>query len=430
MIQASQSNSLFHAYGLVKMLLWVPTEARQSILPWNLQLRSSFNAVNDIMVDIDEVAGVPQEIDLDANPWAPKFRPRQYLLDDLAMLNAADNMEKAGLHMPDHRMSDKFKAAQKSRQDIEARSNALHLPVLRNTSSDRESFDDSLAALETEAASLATKSTSLKKMKAEPIVPTYKPLFDKGVFEPLKFDVANRFAAYMDHSLRLIKAEIAFSRLSSSMQEEERETVRQRIQKIHTNIKQSMIQKGTAEFNLWEKRATLVLDELLASQADPPVLSVDRRSLEPMEAKVEEFWPAIPCMLLDIDPREKNFSSDITSTVKALTLLRDLIPPLMWRRAASVSDSIDFIATEGGSDLVAEAPAITDPSVGGRLDHREMKSSSLNRTMLEQLVEAWIEWPFRPTDAELREANSGLENVADTVEEEEDGKTDVDDTAF
>ncbi|KAF2207370.1 hypothetical protein CERZMDRAFT_91799 [Cercospora zeae-maydis SCOH1-5] len=46
-------------------------------------------------------------------------------------------------------------------------------------------------------------------------------------------------------------------------------------------------------------------------------------------------------------------------------------------------------------------PAITDPRKGGRLDPKHMKVRQLTSEMLEGLIKAWFEWPFKPDGWEL-----------------------------
>ena len=86
-----------------------------------------------------------------------------------------------------------------------------------------------------------------------------------------------------------------------------------------------------------------------------PLLAIDRRAYEPMVAKEDEFWPKVPSMLVEMDPRANNFATDITSASKANTLMRDFLAMLMWRRALPVSESLDLVAPEAGTDLIEEA---------------------------------------------------------------------------
>ena len=122
-------------------------------------------------------------------------------------------------------------------------------------------------------------------------------------------------------------------------------------------------------------------------------------------------------MLLEIDPREKSFATESTPAAKTLDVIRDLLAIIMWRRGKLVAEALDGIGLDASADLIAEAPDITDPTKGGRLDHRQLKAQNLTRAMMEQLIVAFNEWPFRPTDADMRDM-SVMVGQSDAIEEE------------
>ncbi|KAF2155170.1 S-adenosyl-L-methionine-dependent methyltransferase [Myriangium duriaei CBS 260.36] len=425
MMHAAHMNTLFHSYGLVKMLFWLPAEARGTVLPWHDGERVTYNATSDVLVDMAEIAGVPRRTEgLAKKSWAVVDRQRLHLMDSISSLRVADTMKKNGIKMPEHRIPDTLKAAQKNRDKIEKMSQILHLPVVQDTPANLEGFENSVMELEAEVARIAGNVKTVHLMKLEPISAKYRYLIKNGVFDPLDVELPNRFLAYIEHSIRLIQAEIGFVRLSSSMDDSKKEEYRERFRKINADVRRIIAQGNTSAYLLWEARAARLLTDILGCYADSPVLAIDRRPFEPLAAKEDEFWPQTPMMLLEVDPREKPFASECTRANKTDTIMRDFFRMLLWKRSVHLDEALDSFAPEAGTDLPPETKSMHDPTKGGRLDYRMLKPANLTREMLAELIDAYCEWPFKPTDAEMRESSGNMTGRSEGDEENSEDQSD------
>lgn len=151
-----------------------------------------------------------------------------------------------------------------------------------------------------------------------------------------------------------------------------------------------------------------VLEEERAIRTNPPVIPYDRRRVDPILTHPDEFYPQNPLHLLDISPRARNLKSDITSAAEGNAVMRDLAQTLLMRPREDVVRALDRIAPNAGRDLVAATPSLRDASRGGRVDPRDLSARCIDRDMFLDLVDAFLEWPFRPTTVELAVSQAGL----------------------
>jgi hypothetical protein len=180
-----------------------------------------------------------------------------------------------------------------------------------------------------------------------------------------------------------------------------------------------------AKVNILEKslRAEVLLhrDNLHLLYQDPPVLNWDRRSIEPLRVQPNEFFPAIPCALLDVQPKA------------AARVLRDMGPRsnrggdtfdlmlrhLLQKSSDPVLKALNTIYAGAGDGVFPECPSLMDPSLGGSPvgGAGQLASRALNERQLIEIIEAWIKWPFRPSYSELvsRTIEDFTDNDADEV---------------
>lgn len=402
MVVSSQVNEMYHSYGLVKMLLWAPAASRGVVLPQHLGSRGAFVATNDVLVDINEVIGAPEPQQETTKTWAVKRSGRPRVIEDIATLRAIDSMKAEGLEIPKNRVTQSDPDVEARRTDVEKFCKTLDLPLSKGTTYDLTTFKASLSKLEEDVERVIEAGpTTLKEMKAEPVSEEGRYLEEQ--FDGFSFPMQTRFAAFISHSLRLLKAERHYFTLSPTLGTDEKKTLMRRLSAVQVSIRSSLQYKGATGPSMWEPRATNILDELVGSFSDPPLLPSDRRTLEPLKADASEFWPVKPLMLLEIDPREKSFGTGVTSPNTATTLLRDFMSAVMAKRTSPVLESLDRVAPHAAEDILDKVEAITNPNEGGRLSPDELRTYSLSRTMLEELIEAWIAWPNRPSDEELRD---------------------------
>ncbi|KAL2019559.1 hypothetical protein VTK56DRAFT_9526 [Thermocarpiscus australiensis] len=146
-------------------------------------------------------------------------------------------------------------------------------------------------------------------------------------------------------------------------------------------------------------------DNLHVLHQDPPVLNWDRRYVEPLVVRPTEFFPNVPCVLLDIQPkaaapvlRERGPGSNRSGDTFDL-----ILRALVQHSTTPISKALDGIypgATDGVCPL---CPSLWDPAQGGSPlpGWGELTSRSLSERQLVEIVAGWMKWPFRPSYAEL-----------------------------
>ncbi|KAK0611236.1 hypothetical protein B0T14DRAFT_403563, partial [Immersiella caudata] len=139
---------------------------------------------------------------------------------------------------------------------------------------------------------------------------------------------------------------------------------------------------------------------------DPPVLHWDRRLYEPLIVRPEDFYPNIPCALLDIQPKAPHW------------LFRDIGPNSVYR----AGDFFELILRHTGNSAampLSKAFASIYPGVKeGVLDQcrsihdtsrhgspvsgwGELSTRCLNEEQWVDIMQSWVHWPFGPNFFEL-----------------------------
>ncbi|KAK0750499.1 hypothetical protein B0T18DRAFT_128962 [Schizothecium vesticola] len=162
----------------------------------------------------------------------------------------------------------------------------------------------------------------------------------------------------------------------------------------------------------------LYRDNLHVFNQDPPVLVWDRRLYEPLLGRPDEFFPNVPLALLDIQPRATH------------PLLRDMgrhsghagdyfeliLRCLQQSGTQGPSRALDHIAPGCSDAVIPLCPSLRDPDVGGSPmgGYGEVSCRSLNERQMMEILQAWMEWPLKPSYAQL------VGRLTDSDEPEED----------
>lgn len=166
------------------------------------------------------------------------------------------------------------------------------------------------------------------------------------------------------------------------------------------------------------KAISCLLDDILSCEAQPETLIRDRRAYEPLQAHTHEFWPRYEVTLLDVVPHESDLSAPgIVDRAEGAKICQELVKHLYQSPAMSVPKSLNKLAPNAAQDLIPQVPALSDARKGGRLDVNHLTVRMLTQEMMDGLVRAFCEWPFRPSSLEMTLAQSeeigGLADVDD-----------------
>ncbi|KAH8904496.1 S-adenosyl-L-methionine-dependent methyltransferase [Coniochaeta sp. PMI_546] len=370
-INSIRSGTLFQKYGLVRMLIWVGEEEKSAVMPRTIQRRKRLSIDAEMSTDyVAEIAGADRSRGQDG---APDRFARDHAIDLESIRGVLARM----------------------------RSTKTTIPPGRETSIVRE------------FASLSKKQQAAVRAGSKPAV------FDR----PYRAELEQLEAALEAGKLSPAADQQKHRRLTDLRYKVQWELRRHKA--IHDMLSDASL--APAE---WDQRIRrldkylriefmLTRDNLHVWRQDPPVLTWDRRPLEPLVVRDTEFFPNVPCALLDIQPkathpllREMGPGTSRAGDMFAVILssmMRSSIDPL-----GKVLESIYPGAKEG---VLPGCPTLR-AGVALPPGYAEWNARSLNEGQLVEILEAWMEWPFRPGFSELVARES---EDSDLVGEDESG---------
>lgn len=162
----------------------------------------------------------------------------------------------------------------------------------------------------------------------------------------------------------------------------------------------------------------LYRDNMHIFDQDPQVLMWDRRPYEPLRVQPDEFYPNVPLALLDIQPRATHpLLRDMgRHSGHAADYFELILRSLQQNGMQGVSRALESVAPGCSDAVVPHCPSLRDPAVGGSSlgGPGEVTCRTLNERQLMEILQAWMDWPLKPTYAQL------VGRLTDTEEPEED----------
>ncbi|KHN97330.1 Ribosomal RNA adenine methylase transferase [Metarhizium album ARSEF 1941] len=358
-ISSIRTSTLFHRYGLIRMLIWVNDEDKRRLLPRSIhrRKRSAFEA--EISCEwVHEVAG------LDA-----KVQDRNALRDEWINTESAaqtlERMRAAGLSMPKGRETLMYSKLQGEPELLGQKLAGERPPSLTRP------FKQELEELAQQGFSESAETS--KRLKA--------------LRQREKYD---QQAALM--YLGLLQERDAVAALSASSPTEfERANAA-------WNEKIDCLKKNARnEFNG-------IRDSYHVFRQSPPAMLWDRRPYEPLSARGEEFFPNAPTALLDIQPKamhpvfrqhgpNSSRSGDMSDVMLRFWLHHTLLP---------IQKAMEGL-WGGFGHLITECPSVRDPSRGGTpmTGNGALTVRAMNGEQWAEIMEAWMNWPFMPSYTQM-----------------------------
>ncbi|KAL9103949.1 MAG: hypothetical protein Q9163_001055 [Psora crenata] len=143
-------------------------------------------------------------------------------------------------------------------------------------------------------------------------------------------------------------------------------------------------------------------DDRHAFSMDPPLLSWDNRTYEPLTASPSEFYNPRELALLDFQAKLPN-TLPLTSEQ---AIYMDLLGTALFARKGPQNLRVLKTVAPGAYEaLVPKVEELRDASQGGRREIDGVRVRAMTARMLWRLAVEWGEWPFRP---ELREVLRGF----------------------
>lgn len=374
----------FHAYGPVRLLMWMPGSLRNSALPATVAYRKRFSLRLEMVCHVEEIIR-------GTDGMREKEKRRPDFLDIASSIQVLRKMKKYNIHISRSRqdvihklarevLKDSDGAALDDMKDPLGRITTMRSPWQRELEQLEENFrDGKFGRFSDESADTKSQSPEYARMiglrknwrhnqKNKLIL---EDLFrEQDVIDSLERDACNG-------ELDALEREVKMKEFTCS-----KERFNTRLEQMSDRIK--MLYKHQR-------------DDRRAFFQDPPVLMWDRRIAEPVVAHENEIHPSIPFSLLDFQPH----SPDLYPLTKEQVKQGNQILTALFDSPDRGLAALDIAAPGAYNAIVPKVPDLRDPLRGGRQDASLMQAHMLTREMVYGIYKAWDEWPSRPSLAEM-----------------------------
>jgi mitochondrial transcription factor 1 len=382
LISAIRTSSLFQKYGLVRMLIWVQDADKKSMLPRLIQGRTRVAAEAELATEwLHEVAAYDPPPEDDQSRFS-----RSADIDRESIRGVVQRMQESGMTTPDGRKTRRLQAM----LDGKALEDADTAPVYGTRQiivSEWQGLEARLAAgqLDNDPALLKRVKylrsrinwEALRQQKIDPLLAEGSAIAALKAAGDQPAETAAREAAWI----------AAIDGLEVSLR----------------------------------KQFRMYRDNQHIFHQTPPVLQWDRRAYEPLTLNpIEELFPNVPCTLLDIQPKAMDplFRQFGPGSSRAGDYFEALLKIIWSTESQELQAALNRVWMGAGDTIVPQMASLRDPSRGGiNLGGYggEMVPRILNADQLHELLERWMEWPFKPGYMEFIGRTSEGESDVDDV---------------
>ncbi|KAF2144560.1 uncharacterized protein K452DRAFT_316534 [Aplosporella prunicola CBS 121167] len=398
------SHTGIHQYGLIRMLVWCDDYTKERLIPKDLS-GDSFSLSFQHTTDTHLIA----------ERYPPELSRHGTDLDLASAVRAAESMRRLGMKLPQNRsnflhhaaldlLSTESNDAFKRYQDVENE--------LRSRFIEKRDALEELEALEAEfkAGTLTMPQTA----------PNTKQLIQDprwGRLESLRNAASSALHnKRMNHrswepTLAIGERMLSLERLiiDESKSDAERLAAKQEWENTKKKFRNTWRKLGTTR----RRQALLAFDQRKAFYwLERPLLMWDRRPFEPLATRKNEFHPQTDMALLDINPKP---APGERSERDSLYWQRFAMK-LSSRTTSSIKAALNDIYLGAADALLPEIGLVHDPKQGGSIDIEEVRVRNLTPEMVEEIVDAYRRWIFRPDaiEVQLTEDRLNWEDLANS----------------
>ncbi|KAB5536248.1 hypothetical protein GE09DRAFT_1141893 [Coniochaeta sp. 2T2.1] len=352
-VNSIRSGTLFQKYGLVRMLIWTGQEEVSGLVPRTIQRRKRLAVDGELSTEyITEIAGSDNG---KGHEGADRFH-RDHNIDLDSVRGALERMKASGTVTPPGRETTMMKELSALTEQEQSAICAGSIPA----TFDRP-YRAELAELEADFAAGKFSSADLQK---------HRRLID------LRYKV---------------NWELRRHKLIHDMLSNRSTTPAEWDEQIKHLDKYLRI-----EFLLQR-------DNLHIWRQDPPVLTWDRRPFEPLVVRDKEFFPNVPGALLDIQPKPTHplLRQIGPGTSRAGDMFGSILGPLMRHSIDPVGKVLESIFPGAGEGVLPNCKTVNLGEGEMPPGYPEWNARSLNEAQFVDILQHWMEWPFRPSFSEL-----------------------------
>lgn len=427
MTYAALTNAIFQRGGLVRMLWWAPDATKTYIFPANVRGKRGYDMNLQMGASITEVAGV-SHLETSLRP-SKMDSPRAPEMDAFVAGRVKREMAERRQVIPRGRKHPMALKPTTEEDDAHA-----HDSFFKTTCT---TTDDLVLAIGEYREHLVATATVLESMRSRKASDNksdlIKNLYERHVrYQQSKDAVRSRSKEYktfftscasefravvsMDTQLRLLNLEANYAAVSENNPDPKTlSALREKILSLNKSCDAWLEEHFSDSMT---KKIHTLLDDLISLEAQPPIIPRDRRPYEPLRARSHEFWPQYDLTLLDLTPRLADLSSPgVADKVESAKACQEVIKIIYSSPALSLTTALERVAPNAANDLLPLVPEIMDARKGGRMDPGRMSVRMLSQEMMEGLIRAFMDWPFRPSSVDLALA----QGEGETLGGDEDG---------
>lgn len=406
LLSAVRGNALFQGYGLVRMLIWMLDKEKKQVLPRVVSHRRKSTLEAELSCEnIFEIAGSDLLVGADR---------REHNVDLESAKIVRKKMEKAQILTPPSRVG-----------ELEAL--AAETSSKKSSSSVIRPFDKELAELKERYARREfpacydkegepvfldlDDARRSKRPRGCALTPEYQRLCHltyRVNQSSRKTNVVDRaLAEYYEITQQLIDIEGQESEEVTST----RKALVEKFEKWKEDIEGL---QPDLHMQIWQR-----LEERRMFRQDPPVLLWDRRYAEPLKVTPKEFYPQQEMCLLDFHPQPAwPILSASHGNLSNYDDFEFILGALFITPTQSVVSGLKSVAPGADEWILPRCPSMRDTTRGGTVDLNHLTVRSMSVEHFRELFEAWMDWPFKPSKAEML-MRHGSQNVSDEEEDDE-----------
>lgn len=415
LVGSIRTQTLLQKYGQVRMLIWIGDVEARRVIPKTLSHRRPSSIEAEIYSDVSEIASsTALSARLDSGFTASNT------------LEVLDRMTAAGITVPLERESDAMQLVKSGVPDALGDNRRRRRRERKNIESEEGFTDEPVEGVEKWTPGVMNKNMLNHTFHAR--LNSLEEDFQNGGFEE-KIELPKNLEVEHENTerllwtpeyglLQLLRRQHRSGRiLLPSRQDMVEELVtlmgleRQSFLLPQGASRQKAINKitakGAAILDRVDNLPEYAIEDLLyfidtfqSGISTPPFLLWDRRQVEPLKVRPDEFVPAQEMTLLDIQPKplwpilRENYPENMET-------FDFILGNLMTTPSQPLKKGFDALAPGAFEWMVDHCPLLTDPTQGGSYHPATLRVRMLTPGMLKQIIEAWMTWPFRPSRYEL-----------------------------
>lgn len=391
-------NDGFHAFGPVRMLLWMDHNDFKGILPRSMNQHNKASFYMDTLAKMTEVVAAGHEPRLAGK--VSVGREPQYELESI--IRAMRAGKEKGMELPAHRRENVHDFA----EDVERMTQGKR--VMKSADmyqylKEQEMAGKSTVGLSSQAAIDSYKVDMV--LKENPKMYRMDNLSVKGNHKRVSQEgkQANIIRASISQQTRQkqqieraadIGEEIyhAECKILGMQDGADKEAALKKLQSLEDDFAAAV---GKIPKNL-KSAVYSDLDDRQTLYSPVPRLQWDARPFEPLVMQPDEVFPANRVSLVDCEPRPAIEGR----TADWFEWVQDFLYGLFQHSSTgSVVSALENMQP-GASEIIANAPSLKDPAKGGRLEMKNLRVRMLTPEMVVELCAAYKEWPFRSPNSD------------------------------